>query len=186
MNVFGLLAVTREVLPHMRAQHSGLVINISSVGGFVAWPGWGIYSATKFAVEGLTEALRHEVGPLGIAVTAVEPGPFRTDFLDGTSLHIADTRITDYAATGGAARTWAADNNNEQDGDPRKAAEIIVGLADRDDLPERIQLGANAVDSVSDKLDRTARDLQEWKKVALSADFPVDADSSVGRLPSVR
>jgi NAD(P)-dependent dehydrogenase (short-subunit alcohol dehydrogenase family) len=182
VNVFGLLAVTREVLPHMRAQHSGLVINISSVGGFVAWPGWGIYSATKFAVEGLSEALRQEVAPLGIKVTAVEPGPFRTDFLDGASLQIAEKHIEDYASTGGAARTWAVDNNNGQDGDPRKAAEIIVGLADREDLPERIALGANAVDSIAEKLDRTARDLEEWKQVALSADFPVDVARGVGRL----
>lgn len=171
VNVFGLLAVTREVLPHMRTQRSGLVINLSSVGGFVAWAGWGIYSATKFALEGLSEAMRLELAPLGISVVAVEPGPFRTDFLDGSSLHTAEKQIADYAASGGAARAWATDNNQAQAGDPRKAAEIIVGLAGRDDVPERIQLGANAVDSVAAKLEQTSRDLESWRDIALSADF---------------
>ena len=171
VNVFGLLAVTREVLPHMRAQRSGLVVNLSSVGGFVAWAGWGIYSATKFALEGISEAMRLELAPLGIAVVAVEPGPFRTDFLDGSSLHIAEKQIADYAGSGGAARAWATDNNQAQNGDPVKAAEIIVGLSGRDDLPERIQLGANAVESVAAKLDQTRRDLESWTDVALSADF---------------
>jgi NAD(P)-dependent dehydrogenase (short-subunit alcohol dehydrogenase family) len=171
VNVFGLLAVTREVLPHMRARRAGLVINLSSVGGFVAWAGWGIYSATKFALEGLSEAMRLELAPLGISVVAVEPGPFRTDFLDGSSLHIAEKQIADYAASGGAARVWATDNNQAQAGDPRKAAEIIVGLAGRGDVPERIQLGANAVDSVAAKLEQTSRDLESWRDIALSADF---------------
>ncbi|QNJ93118.1 SDR family NAD(P)-dependent oxidoreductase [Mycolicibacterium fluoranthenivorans] len=171
VNVFGLLAVTRAVLPEMRAQGSGLVINVSSVGGFVAWPGWGVYCATKFAVEGLSDAMKHELEPLGIKVTAIEPGPFRTDFLDGSSLHIAATEIADYASTGGAARTWAVDNNAGQAGDPEKAAAIIVGLASEDRLPERIQLGANAVHDIADKLARTSRDLEQWREVALSADF---------------
>ncbi|GAS99435.1 uncharacterized protein RMCC_6400 [Mycolicibacterium canariasense] len=171
VNVFGLLAVTRAVLPEMRAQGSGLVINLSSVGGFVAWPGWGVYCATKFAVEGLSDAMKHELEPLGIKVTAIEPGPFRTDFLDGSSLHIAATEIADYASTGGAARTWAVDNNAGQAGDPEKAAAIIVGLASEDRLPERIQLGANAVHDIADKLARTSRDLEQWREVALSADF---------------
>ncbi|MHA3018833.1 oxidoreductase [Mycobacterium sp. BMJ-28] len=171
VNVFGLLAVTRAVLPQMRAQGSGLVINVSSVGGFVAWPGWGVYCATKFAVEGLSDAMKHELEPLGIKVTAIEPGPFRTDFLDGSSLHIAATEIADYASTGGAARTWAVDNNAGQAGDPEKAAAIIVGLASEDRLPERIQLGANAVHDIADKLARTSRDLEQWREVALSADF---------------
>ncbi|SCX28853.1 oxidoreductase [Mycolicibacterium fluoranthenivorans] len=171
VNVFGLIAVTRAVLPEMRAQGSGLVINVSSVGGFVAWPGWGVYCATKFAVEGLSDAMKHELEPLGIKVTAIEPGPFRTDFLDGSSLHIAATEIADYASTGGAARTWAVDNNAGQAGDPEKAAAIIVGLASEDRLPERIQLGANAVHDIADKLARTSRDLEQWREVALSADF---------------
>jgi len=171
VNVFGLLAITRAVLPHMRAQRSGLVVNLSSVGGFVAWPGWGVYAATKFAVEAISEAMTHELAPLGIRSLAIEPGPFRTNFLDGSSLAIARTEIDDYAATGGAARTWASESNYGQQGDPLKAAKVIVDLADRDDLPERIQLGANAFEDVAAKLARTARDQEQWRAVSLSTDF---------------
>ena len=171
VNVFGLLAITRAVLPHMRAQRSGLVVNLSSVGGFVSWPGWGVYSATKFAVEALSEAMTHELAPLGIRSVAIEPGPFRTNFLDGSSLAIAHTEIDDYASTGGAARTWATDSNYGQQGDPLKAAKVIVDLADRDDLPERIQLGTNAFEDVAAKLARTARDQEQWRAVSLSTDF---------------
>ncbi len=171
VNVFGLLAVTRAVLPHMRAARSGLIVNLSSVGGFVAWPGWGVYAATKFAVEALSEAMTHELAPLGIRSVAIEPGPFRTNFLDGTSLVFASTELKDYASTAGAARSWATDTNYGQDGDPRKAAKIIVDPADRDDLPERIQLGSNAFEDVAAKLQRTSRDQATWRTVSLSADF---------------
>ena len=171
VNVFGLLAVTRAVLPHMRAARSGLVVNLSSVGGFVAWPGWGVYAATKFAVEALSEAMTHELAPLGIKSVAIEPGPFRTNFLDGTSLSVAQAQLDDYAATAGAARTWADDTNYDQDGDPVKAAKIIVDLAGDEELPERIQLGANAVADVAAKLERTASDQEQWRSISLSADY---------------
>jgi NAD(P)-dependent dehydrogenase (short-subunit alcohol dehydrogenase family) len=171
VNVFGLLAVTRAVLPHMRAAGSGLVVNLSSVGGFVAWPGWGVYAATKFAVEALSEAMTHELAPLGIRSVAIEPGPFRTNFLDGSSLSVAETRLDDYTATAGAARSWATDTNYGQEGDPVKAAKIIVDLASYDELPERIQLGANAVDDVAAKLARTASDQEQWRSISLSADY---------------
>jgi NAD(P)-dependent dehydrogenase (short-subunit alcohol dehydrogenase family) len=171
VNVFGLLAITRAVLPHMRARRSGLVVNLSSVGGFVAWPGWGVYAATKFAVEALSEAMTHELAPLGIRSVAIEPGPFRTNFLDGSSLAFTDTVIEDYADTSGAARSWATDTNYGQQGDPVKAAKIIVDLADREDLPERIQLGSNAFGDVAAKLERTARDQEQWRAVSLSTDF---------------
>lgn len=171
VNVFGLLAITRAVLPHMRSRGTGLVVNLSSVGGFVAWPGWGAYAATKFAVEALSEAMTHELAPLGIRSVAIEPGPFRTNFLDGSSLGFTRHFIEDYASTAGAARTWATDSNYGQQGDPVKAAKIIVDLADREDLPERIQLGANAFEDVAAKLARTARDQETWRTVSLSADF---------------
>jgi NAD(P)-dependent dehydrogenase (short-subunit alcohol dehydrogenase family) len=171
VNVFGLLDVTRAVLPHMRAQRSGLVVNFSSVGGFVAWPGWGVYCATKFAVEAISEALGHELAPLGIKVTAIEPGPFRTDFLEGSSLHVAADQIDDYAASGGVARTWAADANQGQEGDPRKAAKIIVDLAAADRLPQRIQLGARAIQDVAAKIELAAREHEQWRDIGLSADF---------------
>jgi NAD(P)-dependent dehydrogenase (short-subunit alcohol dehydrogenase family) len=171
VNVFGLLAVTRAVLPHLRAQRSGLVVNLSSVAGFVASAGWGVYASTKFAVEALSEAMAQELAPLGIRVVAIEPGPFRTNFLDGSSLGVVSAEIDDYAPTVGKTRQWASDTNYGQDGDPVKAAKIIVDLAGRDDLPERIQLGANAFHRIEEKLARTARDQEAWRETALSADF---------------
>lgn len=104
VNVFGLLTVTRAVLPVMREQGAGKIINISSSGGFVGRPGWGVYCATKFAVEGLSESMGYELAPLGIQVTAIEPGAFRTNFLDGSSLLTAEARIEDYTGTAGATR----------------------------------------------------------------------------------
>jgi NAD(P)-dependent dehydrogenase (short-subunit alcohol dehydrogenase family) len=171
INVFGLLSVTRAVLPHMRAQRSGLVINMSSVGGLVVWPGWGAYSATKFAVEGFSEAMTHELAPLGIRAVAIEPGPFRTGFLADSSLQLARTEIEDYADSGGAARQWAVDNNNAQEGDPVKAAKVIVDLADAPELPQRIQLGTTAFNQIAAKLAQIAADQQLWRDVSLSTDY---------------
>lgn len=171
VNVFGLLAVTRGVLPQLRAQRSGKVFNISSIGGFVAGPGWGVYSSTKFAVEGLSEALGREVAPLGIQVSAIEPGVFRTNFLDGSSLSVEENVIDDYRETVGATRKWAVDTNYNQEGDPVKAAKIIVDLASRDELPERLQLGRDSFDAVAGKVARTAQDQREWREVSLSTAF---------------
>ncbi len=129
-NVFGLLGVTRAVLPHMRRQRSGRIINLSSVGGYTGYPGWGVYGATKFAVEGISEALAGEVAPLGIHVTVVEPGFFRTDFLDETSLSRTAQEIEDYRDTVGKTRAHAADVNRGQRGDPRKLAKAFMRLVD--------------------------------------------------------
>jgi NAD(P)-dependent dehydrogenase (short-subunit alcohol dehydrogenase family) len=107
-NVFGLLNVTRAILPHMRAAHSGHILNISSMGGFAQVAGWGVYGATKFAVEGLSEAMQAELSPLGIKVTIVEPGSFRTSFLDGSSLRTTANELPDYAATVGRVRQSVA------------------------------------------------------------------------------
>src|SRR5499433_4317803 len=121
-NVFGLLKVIRAVLPHMRRQRSGHVINFSSVGGLLGWAGWGLYCSTKFAVEGITEAMAIELAPLGIHATTVEPGYFRTDFLDGSSLARARNVIADYAETSGKMRDFATQVNHKQPGDPAKLA----------------------------------------------------------------
>ena len=122
-NVFGLLNVTRAVLPVMRAQRSGHVINMSSIGGYRAGAGFGVYSSTKFAVEGITESLHAELKPLGIHATVVEPGYFRTDFLDASSLVVGKEIIADYDETSGNVRRFAAGMNHNQPGDPGEAGD---------------------------------------------------------------
>lgn len=168
VNVFGLLTVTRGLLPVLRQQRSGTIINISSVAGFVARPGWGIYASTKFAVEAISEGLGKELAPLGVRVVAVEPGAFRTNFLDSSSLVAAESSIDDYADTAGATRRWAADTNNAQDGDPEKAASVIVDLAHRGAVPERLQLGADSFAAVATKVALVTREQEEWNAVSHS------------------
>jgi NAD(P)-dependent dehydrogenase (short-subunit alcohol dehydrogenase family) len=178
-NVFGILNVLRAVLPTLRAQGSGRIINLSSVGGFVGSAGWGIYCATKFAVEGFSEALAREVAPLGIAVTIVEPGYFRTDFLDSSSLHTEATVIDDYAETAGATRQRAADVNHAQPGDPVKAAAAIVDIASAEHPPLRIQLGRDSFTAVRQKLEFVAAEQQSWQQLAVSTDHDDVAARSV-------
>jgi NAD(P)-dependent dehydrogenase (short-subunit alcohol dehydrogenase family) len=169
-NVFGILNILRAVLPTLRAQRSGRIINLSSVGGFIGSAGWGIYCATKFAVEGFSEALAREVGPLGIDVVIVEPGYFRTDFLDASSLSTEGTVIDDYAETAGATRRHATDVNHAQPGDPVKAAAAIVEIGSAEGPPLRIQLGRDSFGAVADKLKFVAEEQQAWRDVAISTD----------------
>jgi len=170
-NVFGLLNVTRAVLPHMRRQRSGHIINISSVGGYVGYPGWGIYGSTKFAVEGISEALTAEVKPLGIRVTVVEPGFFRTDFLDDQSVVRTSQEIADYAETVGKTRAHAGVANHTQPGDPRKLAKAFMVLVDAKEPPTRLQLGSDTVARVEAKHAHVERELSAWRDLALSTDF---------------
>jgi NAD(P)-dependent dehydrogenase (short-subunit alcohol dehydrogenase family) len=170
-NVFGLLAVTRAVLPHMRRQRSGRVLNISSVGGYRGVAGWGIYCSTKFAVEGLSEALAEELAPLGVHVTVIEPGYFRTDFLDGSSLATVPTTIADYHATAGSMRTAAVGINHNQPGDPHKLAKVLVAFADAPNPPVRLPLGSDAVAMIEKKNAQTAKILTDWRATAASTDF---------------
>ncbi|MCP3801394.1 oxidoreductase [Allokutzneria sp. A3M-2-11 16] len=180
INVFGLLTVTRAVLPVMRPQRSGRILNLSSIGGFVSWPGWGAYCATKHAVEGYSMAMRQELGPLGIQVTSVAPGPFRTDFLDLSSLQTAQGRIDDYDASAGAMRAWAAETNHTQEGDPVRAAAAILVVADAERAPLHLPLGSSAVAGIEAKLTEIADDVRQWREIAESTDFP---DAVDGRLP---
>lgn len=173
VNVHGTLTVTRAVLPQLREQRSGTIITVTSSGGFVSRAGWGVYCATKFALEGISEALKAELAPLGIGVVAIEPGGFRTDALDASSLVAADTVIDDYADTAGHIRQVAANANHNQPGDPAKAARVIVDLEQIDPLPARIQLGQDCFDLVTAKLD-TARDEQTtWREVSISTAFDI-------------
>jgi len=170
-NVFGLAAVTRAVLPGMRARRRGHVVNISSMGGLIGFPGIGYYNATKFAVEGLSEALAKEAAPLGIKVTVVEPGPFRTDWA-GRSLRTPAVAIEDYAATAGARRAAIRSYSGTQPGDPVRAAEAIIAAVESPEPPLHLLLGRPALDQVTAKLRDFAEEVERWREVSLGADFP--------------
>ena len=176
-NVFGLLNVTRAALPHMRAAHSGHVVNISSMGGFAQVAGWGVYGATKFAVEGLSEAMQAELTPLGIKVTIVEPGSFRTSFLDGSSLHTTANELPDYAATAGRVWRAVATSNGGQINDPAKGAAAIYAAVAAGQPPLRFQVGPDAIAMVENKLTRVRDELEAWRPLASSTLFTAAADS---------
>jgi short-subunit dehydrogenase len=171
VNVFGLLGVTRAVLRGMRARRSGRIINIGSIGGFVTIPSSGIYGATKFAVEGITEALSAELAGTGVTATVVEPGAFRTDFLAPSSIRFVDPSIDDYADTAHAMRGRLRAANGQQPGDPRKAAAAILEVAGTPNPPLRIQLGADSVARVEAKLKLVAEELAEWRELSESTAF---------------
>jgi len=170
-NVFGLLNVTRAVLPTMRQRRSGRILNISSIGGYRGAAGFGVYSSTKFAVEGLSEALHAELAPLGIHVTVVEPGYFRTDFLDASSLSVSPQGIADYNTTAGTIRDRAADLNHQQPGDPDRLARVLVDFADAPNPPVRLPLGSDTVAAIEAKHAADAAILAEWRAVSVSTDF---------------
>ncbi len=169
-NVFGLLNVTRSILPYMRKAGSGHIINISSVGGLSGYIGWGVYGATKFAVEGLTESLALELAPLGINATVVAPGFFRTDFLDNSSLFETQTIISDYAKTVGEMRSFAKDANKKQPGDPVKLAKAIVLLANTNKPPIHLPLGKDALQKYREKTNVFENEIKIWEDVITSTD----------------
>jgi NAD(P)-dependent dehydrogenase (short-subunit alcohol dehydrogenase family) len=169
-NVMGLLHVTRAVLPHMRERHSGHIVNVSSMTGLFAPPGFGFYSGSKFAVEGLSEALATEVKPLGIKVTLVEPGPFRTNFRGG--LVIAKRVLGDYEQTVGPVRKTMAQPGGTQPGDPRLAARLIVQVVNSAHPPLRLPLGEIAINNIRNKLAAVEKDIKEWEEVARATSFP--------------
>ena len=171
-NVFGLLTVTRAVAPVLRAQRSGTIVNISSVGGFVSSPGWGVYASTKFAVEALSEALHAELQPLGIHAMVVEPGYFRTDFLDSSSLQVQQHTIDDYAdGPAGKMRITAGERNHDQPGDPVKAAAAIIDVVESERPPVRLLLGNDTIAAVEGKLAHVQAELAQWRGVSASTDF---------------
>ncbi|POX61096.1 short-chain dehydrogenase/reductase [Streptomyces sp. Ru62] len=177
-NVFGLANVTRAVLPVMRRQRSGRILNLSSVGGFESVAGFGVYCSTKFAVEGLSEAMRAELAPLGIQVTIVEPGYFRTDFLDATSLLTEGQVISDYAGTAGAVRRAVPGLNHAQPGDPVKGAAAVLTLADAARPPLRAQLGSDCAAAMDLKIAQLREETDTWRELALSTDHD-DAKAAV-------
>ncbi|QRM56158.1 oxidoreductase [Sinorhizobium sp. BG8] len=170
-NVFGLLAVTRAVLPHMRRQRSGRILNFSSIGGYRSGPGFGVYCSTKFAVEGLTEALAEELGPLGIHATAIEPGYFRTDFLDSTSLTVSPIQIDDYSGTAGLVRQKAQEISHNQPGNPDALVDVLISFVDAENPPIRLPLGSDTVAAIEAKHVSDGEILTAWRPVSVSTDF---------------
>lgn len=171
-NVFGLLNVTRAALPTLRAQGAGRILNIGSSAGFGSSPGRGLYSAAKFAVEGITEALRAEVAPLGIHVTVVEPGSFRTNFLSPASVRQPTQRIPAYTDTVGPLRAALTTADGHQPGDPDRAATAIRQLAAMNEPPLRLPLGTDSVNLIDAKLAAVSDDLAAWRDLSISTDFP--------------
>lgn len=170
VNVLSPLRMLRHTLPYMRAAGSGHIINLSSMSGVSATPAFGIYNTTKFAVEGFSEALSQELSGSGIRVTIVEPGAFRTNFLD-SSIAVAQRTIADYAATAGEARKRYLANNGRQPGNPEAAARVICDVVDMDDPPLRLLLGKDARARVMQKMDDMKADYKRTEQLTLSTDF---------------
>jgi NAD(P)-dependent dehydrogenase (short-subunit alcohol dehydrogenase family) len=170
-NVFGLFTLTRAVLPLMRKQRSGNIINITSVAGLIGFPGSGYYAASKHAVEGWSDSLRAEVGLLGINVTCVEPGPFRTDWA-GRSLKQTPNRILDYAETAGKRLIATKETSGTQVGDPVRAGEAMIALVQKANPPRHLVLGKWGFETVTAMLQKTLDDVMLQREHSLSADFP--------------
>jgi len=171
VNVFGLLRVTRAVLPYLRKERSGHIVNISSIVGLVGFPGGGIYSSTKFAVIGISESLAGELAPLGIGVTIVEPGPFRTGFL-GSSLVVTDNAIAEYKNS--SLRRYAEQKFHKEAGDPVLGAEIIVEAVLSEHPPLHLVLGSDAYRMAYKKIDDLQKDFSNWQDRGISCDFRDD------------
>ena len=169
-NFFSALKLTQEVLPKMRANRKGHIVQISSHGGFKAFAGFGIYNASKFALEGFSEALAQEVAPLGIQVTLVEPGPFRTQFA-GAGLPEAKKVIYDYAETAGAFRSKLKGVHGKQEGDPVKAAEAIIAFVNSESKSLRLPLGKVPLTTIQMKLDSVKADLEQHRAIASQVVF---------------
>ena len=170
VNVFGLIETTRAALPALRRRGGGRVVNLSSVGGISSHAGSGYYCATKFAVEGLSEALAEEVAPFGIAVIIVEPGPFRTRFL-GQSLNVAKREMPEYAETAGKRRAYRETNDGKQAGDPKKAVAVILKAIDADEPPLHLPLGEVAYALAHKKFATFKNDMDDWEAIATATGF---------------
>lgn len=171
INVFGLANMTKEVLPIMRKQRGGHIVNVASIGGLVAFPAVGFYNATKFAVDGFSESLSKEVAPLGIKVTVIAPSGFRTDWA-GRSANEAKTVIEDYATTAGQNRNNIRGYSGKQPGDPERAAKAIIKAVESENPPLRLLLGAAALRGARNKIKELQRDIDAWEETTVGADFP--------------
>jgi NAD(P)-dependent dehydrogenase (short-subunit alcohol dehydrogenase family) len=169
-NFFGTLQLTQMVLPILRQQGSGHIIQISSHGGFKAFAGFGLYNASKFALEGISEALAAELAPLGIKLTIVEPGPYRTSFA-GNGFALAQRVINDYASTAGVFRERIKGVHGRQEGDPTKAAKAIVDITNMEQAPLRLPLGKIALGTLASKLQSVQADIDAYGHIAAAAVF---------------
>jgi NAD(P)-dependent dehydrogenase (short-subunit alcohol dehydrogenase family) len=169
-NVFGVFNVTRAVLPVMRKQRAGRIFNITSIGGLRGGPGASLYAASKFAIEGFSESLALEIAEFGIALTLVEPGFFRTDFLDPSSARYGDNRIADYDAFTKRLTDNYGPRNHQQAGDPAKLAAILVDLARREKPPLRFVAGSDAVAMFETKIASVSAELAQWRALSVTTD----------------
>ncbi len=170
-NVFGLFALTRAVLPGMRVRRKGHILNITSVAGFIGFPGSGYYSASKHAVEGFSDSLLAEVAPLGINVTCIEPGPFRTDWA-GRSLIQTKSQIADYAETAAARMKQTSGNSGSQPGDPVRAGEAMIKIVADANPPRHLVLGSIGYSNVTKKLAERLAQIEAWRETSIGADYP--------------
>lgn len=169
-NVFGIFHVCRAVLPVMRRQRAGHIFNVSSIAGLAGMGGAALYCSAKFAVEGFSEALVQEVAQFGIRVTIVEPGAFRTDFLDGTSAVLGGKGLEDYAEFSRKIRASSETNNHRQKGDPAKLGAVLVRLAAEENPPLRYLAGSDALQVVTGKLAAVAREIEQWRDWSVLTD----------------
>jgi NAD(P)-dependent dehydrogenase (short-subunit alcohol dehydrogenase family) len=179
-NFFGALRVIRAALPILRAQRRGHFVNMSAAAVIANYAGFSIYGATKWALEGLSESLAAEVRPLGLKVTIVQPGPFRTDFIS-RSLERASTAIPDYEATSGKFRRFLETMSGRQPGDPDKAADVIIAAVESENPPLRLVLGKYAIDKTRRKLVSAARELEAGSAAGLATDFSGDGQAEAAR-----
>lgn len=175
-NFFGLVALTNAVLPGMRRRKTGHIVNVSSIGGLVSFAATGYYHATKYAVEGMSESLALELAPLGIKVTIVEPGPFRTDWA-GRSLLESKKIIEDYESTAGERRRQSRERSGKQQGDPVRGAEAIIEAVSSDTPPLHLLLGKPALQLGRKKIEALQKDFDTWEKTTLGADYPEFQDT---------
>ncbi|MFC7674227.1 SDR family NAD(P)-dependent oxidoreductase [Mycolicibacterium sp. GCM10028919] len=172
LNFFAVLSVTRAVLPGMRARGNGWIVNVSSVAGLVSAPGFGFYSATKFAIEAITDALHDEVASHGISVLTVEPGAFRTNAYTGFANEPVDETIPDYHDLLEEVRATFVGMDGVQPGDPRRGARAVIAAMAQDPPPRRLVLGNSGYDAVIDTLQQTLADIRANETLSRSADFP--------------
>ena len=171
INVFGLAKMTQEVLPHMRKQRSGHILNIASIAGLRSFPGVGFYNATKYAVDGFSEALAKEVGPLGIKVTIIAPSGFRTDWA-GRSANESPANISDYTETAYKNKDNIRGISGNQAGDPIRGVKAMIQVVESENPPMRLLLGVAALKGAREKLEELKNDFDTWAAVTEGADFP--------------